>query len=305
LQSILVVAPDAEPKPEPAEKTGYEMEVAPVAVSGPASGNAFVNPYLQLLASIPELKEKGQLIHSCPPVALTEPEAEYVVTCIRHVYSKHAVLQFNIENNIEDQALMNVQVDVVVPEASDWQLDLIIPDPLIKHGKAGVAFVVLERGSAFSTGPMPCMLKFVTRDAADEDDSGVDDEYQLEEIEIRESSFMRAGPPIGNFEFRRQWESIGPSSEVVQQYALQLDSLQAGVTAVLNLLGMQACAGTETVPEGATTHTLNMTGIFDVDTVVLSRTAFIIGPGGQGVKLKIAVRSSDSKVNILFANAIR
>ena len=25
---------------------------------------------------------------------------------------------------------------------------------------------------------------------------------------------MRGGPPIGNFEFRRQWESIGPANEV-------------------------------------------------------------------------------------------
>jgi hypothetical protein len=38
---------------------------------------------------------------------------------------------------------MNVQVDVVVPEASDWQLDLIIPDPLIKHGKAGLYLIYI------------------------------------------------------------------------------------------------------------------------------------------------------------------
>ena len=50
-----------------------------------------------------------------------------------------------------------------------------------------------------------------------------------------------------------------------------------------------------------------MSGIFDTDTAVLSRTAFIMGPGGQGVKLKVCLlyvfnelEKESLKVNFLF-----
>lgn len=304
---ILMVAADEPVKDESAAPAndGYynEPEKAPAV---PIVSSAYVNPHLQLLSSIPELKACGRLVCSSQAQALTEAEAEYVVTLIKHVYTRHVVLQFTVENNIDSQNLAQVQVDLQLPGDDAWPLDLLIPDPLVRFGKPGATFCVLDRTpDVYSSGPIAATLKFRTCDADDADDTGVDDEYQLEDVELRESDFMQPGEPIGNLEFRRVWEELGPKDEVIKQYALQLDSLQAGVTAVMALLGMQACESTATVPEGARSHAVNMTGLFDSELTVLSRTAFVVGPNNQGVKLKIAVRSTSAAVNSMLANAVR
>jgi len=46
------------------------------------------------LASIPEFSQLGPLFRSSDkPVELTESETEYVVRCVKHVFSKHMVFQ--------------------------------------------------------------------------------------------------------------------------------------------------------------------------------------------------------------------
>ncbi len=45
---------------------------------------------------------------------LTEKETEYVVSCIKHIYPKHVVFQFNVTNNVEDQQLEDVTVEMEV-----------------------------------------------------------------------------------------------------------------------------------------------------------------------------------------------
>ena len=43
-------------------------------------------------------------------VALTESETEYGVSCIKHAFVDHVVLQFNLTNTLNDQKLENVRV---------------------------------------------------------------------------------------------------------------------------------------------------------------------------------------------------
>ena len=43
-------------------------------------------------------------------MALTESETEYGVSCIKHVFAEHVVLQFNLSNTLNDQKLENVRV---------------------------------------------------------------------------------------------------------------------------------------------------------------------------------------------------
>jgi hypothetical protein len=64
-----------------------------------------------------------------------------------------------------------------------------------------------------------------------------DDDYQLEEIEVTESDFMRpeSSAASGVIEFRRQWESLGDTLETVKKYQFPVESLQ-GMSCVV-LLG--------------------------------------------------------------------
>jgi hypothetical protein len=48
------------------------------------------------LASIPEFAHLGAIFKSSAPVDLTESEVEYVVRCIKHVFSHYIVFQVKI-----------------------------------------------------------------------------------------------------------------------------------------------------------------------------------------------------------------
>jgi len=140
---------------------------------------------------------------------------------------------------------------------------------------------------------------------------GIEDEYQLEDIEITEADFMQPDGSIGLLEFRQQWEGIKANNddsekayEVVKKYTLGLDNLQAAVDAVLELTGMAACENSGIVPDNQSSHAVNMYGIFHGKTHVFCRTVFML-VDGKGVSLKIACRSEDPIVNQLIATSIR
>ena len=51
---------------------------------------------LEQLSIIPEFAHLGPVFKSSLPVDLTESEVEYVVRCIKHVFSHYIVFQVNI-----------------------------------------------------------------------------------------------------------------------------------------------------------------------------------------------------------------
>lgn len=68
--------------------------------------------YMEKLSAIPAIQQLGPLFRSSETIDLTELETEYVVRCVKHVYSKHLVLQFDCVNTLNDQLLENVRVQV-------------------------------------------------------------------------------------------------------------------------------------------------------------------------------------------------
>lgn len=71
------------------------------------------------------------------------------------------------------------------------------------------------------------------------EDDGVEDEYQLEDLEVVTADYMLK---VGVSNFRSAWESMGPDCERVDEYGLgPRESLAEAVNTVINLLGMQPC----------------------------------------------------------------
>lgn len=68
-----------------------EQEAAKDLTPQPAATPA-VNPAVQL-AKVPQLANLGKVICSSKPVPLTETETEYTVTCVKHIFPEHLVLQ--------------------------------------------------------------------------------------------------------------------------------------------------------------------------------------------------------------------
>jgi hypothetical protein len=81
--------------------------------SAGATGGVDEDPHAALYA-IPEIASLGRAFRStAPPVALTESETEYVVTCVKHVFeAPYVVLQFDVVNTIPEQKLLDVRVRV-------------------------------------------------------------------------------------------------------------------------------------------------------------------------------------------------
>ena len=63
--------------------------------------------------------------------------------------------------------------------------------------------------------------------AGEAEEDGYEDEYQLEDIDIGASTYIKPAP-LPNF--RRAWEECNPESELSDDYGLgQRDSLQVGL----------------------------------------------------------------------------
>lgn len=57
------------------------------------------------MLQVPQFAHLGKVFRTLPPVALTEPETEYVVQVVKHVFDRHVVFQFNCTNTVNDQLL--------------------------------------------------------------------------------------------------------------------------------------------------------------------------------------------------------
>ena len=102
---------------------------------------------------------------------------------------------------------------------------------------------------------------------------------------------------VGVSNFRNAWESMDPESERVDEYGLGArESLAEAVSAVIGILGMQPCEGTDVVPSNSRSHTCLLSGVFIGNVKVLVRLSFGLS-GPKEVAMKLAVRSDDPEIS--------
>lgn len=258
--------------------------------------------------AIPELASLGRVFRSCPVVPLTESETEYVVNCTKHIFESHVVLQFSVENTIDDQRLENVSV-MLEPEGVLFEVTGEIPAPSIKYGETGKCFTVLERTAEvpLETTNFTSNLHFnvvqVDPASGEDESDAFEEEYPLEDLEIATADYMAK---VAVPDFRQSWEDLASGAEIMERYALQFSSLEDAVSSVVNLLGMQPCDGTGAVKSvGKKPHMLHLSGVFLGGKSVFARAQMAMQGETGGVVLKIAVRSEDESIPRLVADCIR
>lgn len=263
------------------------------------------NPYTEILSSIPDIASLGKLFKSSKPVEVTESETEYVVNVVKHIYPAHVLFQFNITNNMEDQLLSNVSVECELD--GEWNEEMIVPETSIAFSNVGQSFVCLSRpNNSYSSGSIATTLKFGYQEV-DEGEAGgpvMDDTYQLEEMEVLEADMMMPDNSLNLVEFRRRWESFGSEKEATFRTGLLLDSLQAALDAVVDLMGMACCENSGTCPEDVRSYAVNMAGTFIDGSQVLARVGVMMSKKSK-ISLKLAVRSEDADLNQLIAGVVR
>jgi len=285
--------------------------VDPTATFAPAADakkKEAVDP-ASVIYAIPELEHLGRVFRSSPAVPLTESETEYVVRCTKHIFQSHVVLQFSIQNTIEDQRLDDVSVTIDGAGADSFAVTGEIPADKISYGSTENCFAILEIDQTnvplALAASFACELKFnvvqVDPVTGEEEGDAFEEEYPLEDLEISTSDFVAK---VAVPDFRRAWEQMGNANEVLERFALQFKKLEDGIAAVLGFLGMQPCDGTGTLKAvSGKPHMLHLSGIFVGGKSVLARAQVGMDSGG-GVVLKIAVRSEDQEVSRMVADCI-
>ncbi|KAJ0981913.1 hypothetical protein J5N97_010168 [Dioscorea zingiberensis] len=272
----------------------------PTGLGAPISNpTPTVDAYEKLISSIPEFSSFGKLFKSSAPVELTEAETEYAVSVVKHIFDGHVVFQYNCTNTIPEQLLENVTVFVDASEAEEFSEVVLKPLRSLPYDSPGQTFVAFEKPEGVpAVGKFSNLLKFIVKEVdpatGEAEDEGVEDEYQLEDLEIVAADYILK---VGVSNFRNAWESMDPDSERVDEYGLGArESLAEAVSAVINLLGMQPCEGTDVVPSNSRSHSCLLSGIFIGNVKVLVRLSFGID-GPKQVAMKLTVRSDDPAIS--------
>jgi len=266
-----------------------------------AAANATVvsQRYAQQLSAIPEFSSYGAVLKSSPVIELTESETEYVVTAIKHLFSDHVVLQFNIKNTLDDYVLSDVSV-LCNPSAADDEESVleddgfIIPVELLKSDAPGSVYVSFTKPpgefvAASFTNVLKFTLKEIDPSTGEPEESGYEDEYQVGDLSLTGSDYV---VPAFAGSFDNIWSGLPESEEVSETLQLEhAKSISDAVESLVASLGMQPLEGSE-VALSQSTHTLRCYGksVQGGKVAVQVRMAF---SAKSGVTVKITGRSEE------------
>ncbi|KAJ3220422.1 Coatomer subunit gamma-2 [Clydaea vesicula] len=283
------------------------------AGSAPAVENVDLQTrYRMEMESIPALAVLGSLFKSSKVVELTESETEYVVGCIKHVYDKHIVFQFNCKNTISEFQLDNVFVQMALQPEEEEEVGLRfkfqLNVPKLQFDKVESFYscweIVGSNGSpqASFSNTLRFLVKEFDINSGEVDEEGYEDEYLLEDVDVTLADYFQ---PLYLSDFRKSWEEAGSQNEVIETYSLTaVQSIKAAVSTVIDLLGMQPNEQTQHVKEKATTHTLILSGTYFIGLIncfVRCRCAF---DPSSGVTMELTARSNNRNVNEKIVNCI-
>lgn len=199
--------------------------------------------YTQQLAQIPELKAYGGVLKSSPVIELTESETEYVVSAIKHIFKDHVVLQYEIKNTLPDTVLEQVSVIATPSEgAESLEEDFIVPVAKLATDQPGTVYVAFKKAgdTTFPITSFTNSLKFTSKEidptTGEPDESGYDDEYQVEDLELSGSDYV---VPAFAGSFDHVWEQTGVNGDEASE-TLQLSNTKsiAGESIMLRVLGL-------------------------------------------------------------------
>lgn len=281
-------------------------------LAGPAAGSSLHEEYARHLAAVPEFASYGMLLASSPlaaPMPLTESETEYVVTAVKHIYSEHIVLQYNVTNTLPEIVLEDVVVVLGGLADTGLEEEFILPAAQLSSASpSGTVYVSLKRNPslAFPLASLTNTLRFVSKEvdpsSGEPEPEGYPDEYQTEDLELGVADYFQPA----DVPFARVWDELEPDAGVTETFALTaLDSLDTACATLVEILGMQASGGTDK-PANPSVHTLLLGGrlarVSGMETV-LARVRMVYKPT-EGVTIELSVRAPSEEACEFVLSAI-
>ena len=133
-----------------------------------------------------------------------------------------------------------------------------------------------------------------------EDETGYDDEYNLEELEIVAADFVKK---VAVVDFKEAWSTIGPDCEVVETFSLSYNGLKQALDAIVDFLGLQTCDNSANPAEGARTHTALLSGLFLGGVQVFAIVNLRVD-SPKAVGMRLTVRSTDMGISQFVASSV-
>lgn len=128
------------------------------------------------------------------------------------------------------------------------------------------------------------------------------DEYVLEDVDLLVADYMQR---IMKPNFMTAWDEMNPDCEVEETYSLSnFKTIEEAIKSIVTFMGMQACDRSDKVPEGKSSHTVYLAGIFRGSDEVLVRAKLALSTNTDGVTMKLTVRSQNTEVAQFIASAI-
>jgi len=224
---------------------------------------------------------------------------------VKHVFTEHIVFQFNVTNTIPEQQLEHVTVKME-PQGGKFRVQGSVPAPVLPYQVPGTTYVAVQYPKGgYPTAPFTNTLKFVVKEvdpsSGEVEESGYEDEYKIEDIEITMSDYVKKTMVT---DFSAAWEELGAEAEAVETFNLStIKTLPDAVKEISTYLGMQPIDRSEQVPPKKTKHVLYLAGRFVGDIQVLARARMKQVETG-GVAMELTVRSPDAELSAALATAI-
>lgn len=277
-----------------------EVKEAPVVIESRTPALSREEQYADQLQVIPGIEKLGPIFKTCESVDLTEPETEYRVQCVKHIFSRYVVLQFECLNTLSDQLLEKVYVRL--ESAPGYKILTEIACEQLPYNKQGSIFCVLEfpESPIETLGTFGATLEFIVRDCDSttglpDSGEGYADTYPLEEVEITCADQFRTRAAADDWE--ATWDRAAAAAEACDTFGLSQTDVEDAAKAVCEHLGLPKSAiGGEAVKE------IRGSGIWRSGVPVLVRARLAIAQGA--VTMQLSARSPREDIATLLLAAV-
>ncbi|KAH3898753.1 coatomer subunit gamma SCDLUD_005085 [Saccharomycodes ludwigii] len=251
----------------------------------------------------------GKLLNSCGPVPLTEPESEFVISAIKHIFQNYIVLQYNIENTLTDSAVENVQVEVNTNtnKTSNLVFDSSTIIDQLMPGANEQCYAIFEKTSeSIKEEEFSNILTFVTKeiDPATQQpfagDEGFDDEYEFDPLLLTCGDYLQ---PLFTADFRQDLSKLSFGDSCVYNIKENITLQQAVDKIVLNT-NCLPLENTQFIMDESEKHILKLFGKSCLNDDIKIGILIKMIKSSKGIALKAEARSNDQELCSDLVNSL-